>query len=220
MIRGYTKGINDKELKKAIDNYTARIVTIAAQAGKKAMQELRESAVKKWYKDSTAQYAMHKSTCYESDTPKQSNNKIEITIRSYINTEEFENQKRIASENNQYKHPYSNVKKWRERHEFGNRGSDGKKGGTGYWTYYDREPSEKTLLRETLKMPYSIGEYLFNLPWEEGIIGLPPKERHTGTGWENPKPIQREPLKNIEEGMKKKWGKTVQKHFDELMKNK
>lgn len=221
-IRGSKKGIDDKALKKVIDNYTAHIATIAARAGREAMKELRESAVKKWY-NSTAQYAMHNSTYYESDPPKQSKGKIEITIRSYVNIDEFEDHKRIASKNNKMRSPYENLLRWRERHEKGNRGSDGKRSGTGYWTYYDREPSETTKLRTVLEMPYTIGEYLFNLPWEEGIVGLPPKERKTGTGWVNPKPTNpKEPLKdflNGEQGqIKKKWNKAVQKKFNELMK--
>lgn len=220
-IRGYKKGIDNEALKKAIDNYTAHIATVAARAGREAMKELRESAVKNWYGDSTAQYAMHNSTHYESDSPKQSKDKIEITIRSYINIDEFENCKRIASVNNKYRSPYEDLQRWRERHEKGNRGSDGKRGGTGYWTYYDRNPSEKTPLRTVIDMPYTIGEYLFKLPWEEGIVGLPPKERHTGTGWVNPKPNKsRDPLSGyVKEYMDdKKWGKTVRKKFNELMK--
>lgn len=219
-IRGYKKGIDNRALKKAIDNYTAHIATLAAQAGKKAMKELRESAVKKWY-NSTAQYAMHCSTHYESDSPKQLEGKIEITIRSYVNLDEFENYKRKASENNKHRSPYEDLQRWRERHEIGNRGSDGKRGGTGYWTYYDREPSENNPLRTVLNMPYTIGEYLFKLPWEEGIVGLPPKERHTGTGWVNPKPNKdREPLEGyVKEYMNdRKWKKTVQEHFNKLMK--
>ena len=69
-------------------------------------------------------------------------------------------------------------------------------------------------------MNYTIGEYLFKLPWEEGIIGLPPYARNTKTGWENPKPIVKE--KSLEaflkEDMKKKWDKQVRKEFKTLKK--
>ena len=218
-IKGYTKGINNAALKQFINNYTARLTTVAAEAGKQAMRELRRSAVKNWY-NSTAQEAMNKATYYESDPPKPSGDKIEITIRSYVNTEEFENYKRAASNSNKYKSPYENVRKWRERHEFGNRGSDGKRTniGAGYWTYYDREPSEETSLRTVLEMPYTIGEYLFILPWKEGIVGLPPKARHTDTGWDNPKSNKsREPLESYaNKYIKKRWDKTVQEYFDKL----
>ena len=219
-IRGYKKGIDDKALKKVIDNYTAHLTTIAANAGKEAMKELRTSAVKNWY-NSTASSAMNMATHYESDSPKQSKGKIEITIRSYVNIDEFENYKREASMNNKHRSPYENLQRWRKRHEEGNRGSDGKRGSTGYWTYYDREPSETNPLRAVIDMPYTIGEYLFRLPWEEGIVGLPPHERHTGTGWVNPKPNKsRDPLGTYVKDYinDKKWKKTVQKHFDKMMK--
>lgn len=217
-IRGYKKGIDDAALKKMIDNYTARIVTIAAKAGKEAMKELRESAVKNWY-SSTAQYAMHKATHYESDSPKQSKGKIEITIRSYVDIDEFENHKRIASSNNKYRSPYENVRRWRERHE-----KDG-------WRYYGKEQVHMNRdnlnklgtyqpSRAALNMPYSIGEYLFRLPWEEGIVGLPPHERYTDTGWVNPKPNKdRDSLREyVNDYINKKWKKTVQEKFNKLMK--
>ena len=219
-IRGYKKGINDKELKKAIDRYTSHIATIAAKAGREAMRELRRSAVKKWYNGSTASGHMNNATIVESDSPKQKKGKIEITIRSYVDIAKFEASKKNASENNKFSSPYENVVKWRERHEIGNRGSDGRRGGTGYWTYYDREPSNKNPLREVMNMKYSIGEYLFKLPWDDGTIGLPPNARDTGTGWVNPKPIVRDP--SLEEYVKKylkdKWEETVSEKFAEFNK--
>lgn len=218
-IRGYKKGINDQALKKAVDRYTAHIATIAAKAGKEAMIELRTSAVKNWY-HSTASEHMNKSTKVESDTPRQGDKKIEITIRSYIDIDEYEASKSSASERNKFSSPYDSVKRWRERHE-----KDG-------WRYYGKEQvhMDKDNLnklgvnqpsRAAIQMPYSVGEYLFRLPWEEGIIGLPPHERFTGTGWENPaKNIDRDNslYEYVKKYFEKKWAKTVSKKFSELSK--
>lgn len=219
-IRGYKKGINNQALKDFVDKYTAHIATIAKNAGIEAMKELRTSAVKRWY-NSTAHNAMNGATIYEADLPKQGNRKIEITIRSYIDINKFESLKKSASDRNQFSSPYDSLKRWRYRHEIGNRGSDGKRGGSGYWTYYDRNPSDENPLRKVISMPYSIGEYLFNLPWEEGIIGLPPYERHTGTGWVNPagNTMREISLKEyLDKDLEKKWAKTVRKKFAELNK--
>lgn len=220
-IRGYKKGIDNNELKKVIDRYTAHITTIATQAGKEAMHDLRKAAVKRWY-NSTAHQHMNNATVVESDSPKQRDKKIEIIIRSYVDVNLFEVSKASASDRNLFSSPYDSLVRWRKRHEIGNRGSDGTKGGTGYWTYYDRNPSNENPLRTVIDMPYSIGEYLFKLPWEEGILGLPPKARHTGTGWENP-------AKNIynkhgslesylKKDLEKKWAKTVRNKFAKLNK--
>lgn len=218
-IRGYKKGIDNAELKKFIDKYTDHIAHAAAQAGKEAMKELRESVVKGWY-NSTAARHMNFATKYEASDPKKVGNIINITVKSYVDSELFEQSKANSSLRNWFASPYESVKRWRERHEIGNRGSDGKRGGTGYWTYYDRNPSLKNPLRKVIDMPYSIGEYLFMLPWEEGIFGLPPEARHTGTRWKNPaknttnKKGALEPY--LKSRMEKKWAKTVQKKFDEI----
>lgn len=218
-IRGYKAGINNPELKRLIDRYTEHFVRVAITAGKESMKELRESIVQQWY-NSTAARHMKYATKYEADTPKKTGSIIEITIKSYVDSDLFEESKANASTRNWFASPYESVKRWRERHEIGNRGSDGKRGGTGHWTYYDRNPSEKNPLRNVISMPYTIGEYLFNLPWEEGIFGLPPEARHTDTGWKNPakntknKKGALEPYLNKE--IKKKWNKTVQSKFDEI----
>ena len=217
-VRGYKKGIDNKELKEFIDKYTTHLVTLAARAGRESMKELREAIVKRWY-NSTASRHMDYATVYESEN-KKTGNTIEITITSYIDPNKFEESKEAASSRNLFSSSYESLKKWRKRHEIGNRGSDGKKGGTGYWTYYDRNPSEENPLRQAIPMPYSIGEYLFKLPWEEGIFGLPPEARNTGSSWKNPaknttnKKGALEPYLN--KALKKEWKKTVQKKFDEI----
>ena len=218
-IRGYKKGIDNQALKQAIDRYTAHIATVAANAGKAAMKEIRTKAVESWY-HSTASTHMNSSTKVESDPPKQGDKKIEITIRSYIDINMFEASKQSASERNMFSSPYESVKRWRERHE---------KNG---WRYYGREQvhMDKDNLnrlgtyqpsREALSMPYSIGEFLFRLPWEEGIVGLPPHERFTGTGWDNPaKNITREKSlrEYVEDILVKKWARTVNKKMKEINK--
>ena len=88
-IRGYKKGIDNEALKQAVDKYTAHIATIAAQAGREVMRELRRAAVKRWY-NSTAHKHMNNATIVESDSPKQGDKKIEITIRSYVDIDKFE----------------------------------------------------------------------------------------------------------------------------------
>ena len=105
---------------------------------------------------------------------------------------------------------YGKVERWRERHE-----RDG-------WTYYNLGVNPQP----AIKMECTISEYLFNLPWNEGIRALPPYERHTGTGWENPfaekksvgkgKGILETYLNN--QFKRGKWGQTVQDEFDKLMK--
>lgn len=211
-IRGYKKGIDDKSLRDVIDKYTAHITTVAAKAGKKAMYKLRTSAVKRWY-NSTAALAMNDATIYESDMPKQKNKQIEITIRSYVDIDLFEEYKKSASERNSMSSPYENLSRWRKRHE-----KDG-------WRYLGvKQPQmDDDIYKKSfpaIKMPYSIGEYLFKLPWEEGIIGLPPNARNTGTGWKNPKPIIKElSLESyLKKDLNKKWAKEVRKEFAELNK--
>lgn len=215
-IRGYKKGIDSQALKEFVDKYTAHMATIAAKAGKQVMENIRSAAVRTWY-HSTAEVAMNESTVYESDSPKQAKNKIEITIRSYIDINKFEEMKRSASDRNWFASPYESVKRWRERHE-----KDG-------WRYYGRESVhmyEENLnrlgtyqpSRPAISMPYSIGEYLFNLPWEEGIVGLPEEERYTDTGWVNPsKNAQRDSLKSyVNERFKKEWSKQVNEEFAKI----
>jgi hypothetical protein len=191
--RGYTKGINDAALKKFIDNYTARMVSIAKQAGLAAMKELREAAVDKWYNGKNSK-SMKRSTKYEIASVKQSNHKIDIVVRSYVDPSKFRDDREDSS--------HSKVVKWRERHEV-----DG-------WRYCGvGEP------REAIDMPYSVGEYLFRLPWEEGIIGLPPHERYTGTGWVNPNgdTTQETTLQHdVEKHLSKHWDETVKTKFDEM----
>lgn len=222
-IRGYKKGIKDPELRKFIDNYTARVITAATTAGKESMKELRESIVKKWYnsEESRAKH-MKAATRYEAESPKKTGHIYEITITSYVDPVLYERSKESSSSRNWFSSPYESVKRWRERHEIGNRGSDGKRGGTGHWTYYDRNPSEKNPLRDVMPMPYTIGEYLFNLPWEEGIFGLPPEARHTKTGWKNPAKNTVNQHGSLESYINKnlterKWKQTVQKKFDEIL---
>lgn len=220
-IRGYKKGINDKALRDVVDKYTAHVATVAAQAGKSAMYDLRRQAVENWY-SSTGSNHMNKALKVESDKPKQGNRKIEITIRSYIDIDVFEESKRGASERNKYSSPYESVRRWRERHE-----KDG-------WRYYGKEQvrmDENDLnklgihqpSRPAINMPYSIGEYLFRLPWEEGIVGLPPKERFTDTGWVNPAKKRKNTRRSTLEGyvnkyMKKRWPTTVKDEFAKLSK--
>ena len=185
-IRGVHKGINDKALKNAIDNFCKETIHKAAVAGERLMREKRSSAVRTWYNSSSAR-AMNESTHYVRSKVKQNSDEFVITITSYVDEHEFEAIKKATSERDYYRNTYSNLAAWRYRHEIGNRGSDGRRGGTGYWTYMDREPSENNPLRTPIDMPYSIGEYMFNLPWEKGITGLPPYAKATGTGWRNTK---------------------------------
>ena len=218
-IRGNTRGIDDAALKKIIDQYVDRIVRVVTTAGKEVMKELRIAAVKRWY-NSTAANAMNNATKVESDSPKQNKDTITITIRSYVDVNEYEAQRIVSSERNLYSSPYNSVVRWRERHEIGNRDSEGNRGGTGFWTYYDQNPSKSNPLRKVMSMPYSIGEYLFKLPWEEGIFGLPPQARDTGTGWVNPKNSTKgSSLKEyVEEDIKNKAEKKVNEKFWELYK--
>ena len=76
--------------------------------------------------------------------------------------------------------------------------------------------------RPAINMPYSIGEYLFRLQWNEGLIGLPPQERYTDTGWVNPAKNVYNKNGSLEAYLKKdlanKWEKTVYKKFAELNK--
>lgn len=203
-IRGYKRGIDSQALKQAVDKYTAHVATIAAKAGREAMRELRISAVERWY-NSTANVHMNSATIVESDSPKQGDKKIEITIRSYVDIDKFEESKRGASSRNLFSSPYESVKSWRERHEV-----DG-------WQYYGRGERHPAI-----DMPYSIGEYLFKLPWEEGIFALPPHERHTGTGWVNPAKNVYKKDGSLEiylkKDLQKKWARTVSRKFSELNK--
>ena len=218
-IRGIHKGINDKALKEAIDNFCKETIHKAAVAGERLMREKRSSAVRTWY-HSTSAIAMNDATHYVRSKVEQKGSEFVVTITSYVDENEFEEKKQERSERDQLRNTYSKLVSWRYRHEKGNRGSDGrrKKNG-GYWTYMDREPSTKSdeyRLREVIAMPYTIGEYMFNLPWEEGIIGLPPEARKTDTGWKNPKSSQKDPLnKYVKEQLKKEWtNENINKYMD------
>ena len=200
-IRGYTKGINNKELKRFINNYMARITTIAKNAGLEAMKELRESVVTKWYGGTPSSKAMNASTIYESKPSdiKQKKGKIEITVRSYIDSGIYESA--IASFSPR---KYTSVSRWKEKHE-------------KPWQFYG-----KGEVYTPLKMDFTVGEFLFNLPWEEGMIGLPPKERYTGTKWVNPAKKIYNGNGNLDDylnnQMREKWNSAVKKKFKNLMK--
>ena len=211
-IRGYSKGIDNKALKNAIDKYTAHIVTIAKQAGLEAMKEIRTAAVNSWYKRNSHN-AMNSATVYEANKLKQYDNKVEITITSYVDIDKYEHYKREASENNLYSSPYESVKMWRERHE---------KNGWKYLGIKQPQMDDDIYQKSfpAVDMKWSIGEYLFVLPWKEGIKGLPDKERHTGTKWINP--AKRMKVKHnletrVDNYFKKRWAKTVNKMFAEKM---
>lgn len=203
--RGNTKGINDSALKEAINKYCGQVAVSAASAGKQLMEQVRSAAVRGWYQSTSAD-AMNMATTYTSKI-KQKNGNYTITITSSVDEDAFEQEKEARSTRDYYKDTFQSLVDWRRRHEIGNRGSDGKIGGTGYWTYYNREPSQSNPLRATIPMPYSIGEYLFRLPWERGIKGLPPYEEQTGTGWRNPKPLSGKGIlkKYVSKRLKAEW---------------
>ena len=203
-IRGNKKGIKDKALRELIDRYTSRMAAAAAQAGKEVLKELRESAVLKWYSsdDSFTGNAMNKATKYKSTILSSKGDEINILISSDIDFSKFDS---VMSGSNKY----HSIHEWRKRHE-----KDG-------WRYYGRGAK-----RKKIDMPLSVSEYIYNLPWEEGLTALPPHERKTGTGWKNPASEENiyNSLGNLEVYLKnkdgeiaKKWGKAVQKRFNEIM---
>lgn len=193
--RGSTKGIDDAALKEAINKYCGHVANIAASAGKKLMEKVRSAAVRGWYKNSSGD-AMNNSTIYESKI-KQYNGNYTITITSYIDINMFEAEKRSRSDRNYFKDSYSGLEKWRERHE-----RDG-------WTYYNKRESYDNPTRSAIFMPYSIPEYLFVMPWEEGLRSLPLRERFTDTGWEWSNPpanAQGKPLRqHVTARLQKEW---------------
>ena len=102
---------------------------------------------------------------------KQSGDKLIITVTSYVDVNKYDAEKRARSDRNYFKDSYTGLAKWRERHE-----KDG-------WTYYNKRESYDNPTRSAIFMPYSIPEYLFVMPWEEGLRSLPLRERFTDTGW-------------------------------------
>ena len=209
-IRGYTKGINNKDLKDLIDSYASKMVTVAKRAGLEAMEEIRKNAVNTWYK-STARHAMNTSTKYKVESVSQKGTEIKIVFRSYVDMSEFEALKSEASSRNLYSSPYSSIVEWRKRHE-----KDG-------WQYKGvKQPQMDDDIHSksfpAVNMPYSIGEYMFRLPWEKGILGLPPYEKHTGTKWINPDPSKkRKQLKGYVEGrFKKEWEKKFTEKYNKM----
>lgn len=203
-FRGNTKGIDDAALKEAINKYCGSIANKAANAGLKLMEKVRSAAVRGWYNNSSGD-AMNNSTIYKSKIH-QNNGNYTITITSYVDINMFEAEKRSRSDRNYFKDSYSSLEQWRERHE-----RDG-------WTYYNKRESHDNPTRSAIFMPYSVPEYLFVMPWMEGLRSLPLRERYTDTGWEWSSPpanAQGKPLRDhVVKRLKDEWtNKNIQKYM-------
>lgn len=185
------------------------------EAGKKALKDIRCKAMSTWLttKQSGRYVAYESAIRFDKTLIKQNNDAtIDITIRSYIDTQAFE--KVFASTSQAYQSIYDwiyETRSYDDPNKHVGHISDG-----WYGTIYNgNKPTDEHFKGSAIAMPYSIGEYVLNNMWVYGYSALPSKEEKTGTHWVNGKFTARQPLyKATEANLNENWNKRVREFIN------
>lgn len=161
------RGFNDKSLEKELrqildrqmDSYVQRFIT----AGNKLMKQSYIDGIGEWYSQSglpRSTFNHIKKHVHSYKTMTRSTNKVTLMFHGYLDGDGVESEGLFPS-----------VRKWARDH-------------SEPW-HYMKNPNNPE--RSPLSMSITPSEYVINLQWQYGVIGLPNKARNTGTGWINPR---------------------------------
>lgn len=174
-------------------------------AGREVMKEKRCTAMSSWLttKASGRYKAYERAIQFDKSTVKQEQDKIIITIRSYVDTDIFESIFAASSS------AYDSIYRW----VYESRSYDDPSLHVGHindgWRGYDYETKE-SFRGSAIPMPLTIGEYVLNNMWEKGYSALPPRETATGTHWQNPHFKERDSLSEYtERKLNNSWARDV-----------
>lgn len=166
------------------------------QAGIKALKEIREKSVTKWYGVNSIRgvgMSLNESTFYRSKIKSDSKG-VSIIVTSSVNIKKYE-----ALKGNGLR----GINRWRKKHEV-----EG-------WTYIKKDGTMSDEMPAVRMTKYNTtAEYVIGLKWDKGIVKLPKKSsKEVGTDWVNrdyKKASQT--LKNaVKESIEKSWDETVNK---------
>lgn len=182
--------MNNAAMQRAVDRITYQVAMKAKDMGLEAMRELTTTGITEWYKKmGSRSKTLIRSMDYKVSNITQDSNFVYIDITAYLDMEKY-------AYFNSHTNIRKNVYKWREKHE------------ENGWRYYGvGEP------QPAIPMPMSVPEYMADLQWNQGILGLPEKGKYTS--WVNPNFKQDESLYNYtSKYIADKWRSTIRQKVE------
>lgn len=182
--------MNNAAMQRAVDRITYQVAMEAKDMGLEAMRELTTTGITEWYKKmGSRSKTLIRSMDYKVSNITQDSNFVYIDITAYLDMEKY-------AYFNSHTNIRKNVYKWREKHE------------ENGWRYYGvGEP------QPAIQMPMSVPEYMADLQWNQGILGLPEKGKYTS--WVNPNFKQDESLYNYtSKYIADKWRSTIRQKVE------
>lgn len=190
--------IDTDELSEQLSIVIEQSVQDWERAGREAMKDIRCSAMSTWISNrKSGRYIAYRESIKFSKSlvDQDGNGHIDITIRSYLDSDTFSSIFESVSS------AYSSLYNWREKHS------------ESGWSYGEVEDGNP------IDMPLSIGEYALINMWSFGYTSLPPKEFDTGTGWVNKKysPSKHGALSTYSDNqLIKQWRKKVNEFYGKV----
>lgn len=179
--------LNDSLMQKRLDNLVNKEAKRWISAGIKVMKEIRVTAMREWYgRVGGKSGLMEQATQYKHYAKTNPETKAKrIYIVSYIDINMLEGM-----------NAFPKARSWMEAHSRPD------------WTYRGKKaiPPRAPIARTH----DTSSEYVMDLQWNKGILGLPQRETMTGTGWSNSNfKNSKPPVLRATDDLKNEWADRV-----------